>query len=240
MLEIKNLTKKYDSKIAVDSLSLTIADSTIYGFIGHNGAGKSTTIKSITGILEFDEGDIIFNDLSVKTNPIEFKKEIAYIPDMPTVYQYMKGIQYINFVADIYDVSQTDRKERVEKYADLFELTKALGDYTSSYSHGMQQKLSLIAALVHEPKLLILDEPFVGLDPKSSYNLKEIMKNLCDEGKIVFFSTHILEVAEKLCTHIGIIENGKMKINGKTEDVLKDKTLEDIALEGVLKTGDGT
>ena len=240
MLEIKNLTKKYDSKIAVDNLSLTIADSTIYGFIGHNGAGKSTTIKSITGILEFDEGDIIFNDLSVKTNPIEFKKEIAYIPDMPAVYQYMKGIQYINFVADIYDVSQTDRKERVEKYADLFELTKALGDYTSSYSHGMQQKLSLIAALVHEPKLLILDEPFVGLDPKSSYNLKEIMKNLCDEGKIVFFSTHILEVAEKLCTHIGIIENGKMKINGKTEDVLKDKTLEDIALEGVLKTGDGT
>ena len=240
MLEIKNLTKKYDSKIAVDNLSLTIADSTIYGFIGHNGAGKSTTIKSITGILEFDEGDIIFDDLSVKTNPIEFKKEIAYIPDMPAVYQYMKGIQYINFVADIYDVSQTDRKERVEKYADLFELTKALGDYTSSYSHGMQQKLSLIAALVHEPKLLILDEPFVGLDPKSSYNLKEIMKNLCDEGKIVFFSTHILEVAEKLCTHIGIIENGKMKINGKTEDVLKDKTLEDIALEGVLKTGDGT
>jgi len=240
VLEIKNLTKKYDSKIAVDNLSLTIADSTIYGFIGHNGAGKSTTIKSITGILEFDEGDIIFNDLSVKTNPIEFKKEIAYIPDMPAVYQYMKGIQYINFVADIYDVSQTDRKERVEKYADLFELTKALGDYTSSYSHGMQQKLSLIAALVHEPKLLILDEPFVGLDPKSSYNLKEIMKNLCDEGKIVFFSTHILEVAEKLCTHIGIIENGKMKINGKTEDVLKDKTLEDIALEGVLKTGDGT
>jgi len=240
VLEIKNLTKKYDSKIAVDNLSLTIADSTIYGFIGHNGAGKSTTIKSITGILEFDEGDIIFDDLSVKTNPIEFKKEIAYIPDMPAVYQYMKGIQYINFVADIYDVSQTDRKERVEKYADLFELTKALGDYTSSYSHGMQQKLSLIAALVHEPKLLILDEPFVGLDPKSSYNLKEIMKNLCDEGKIVFFSTHILEVAEKLCTHIGIIENGKMKINGKTEDVLKDKTLEDIALEGVLKTGDGT
>ncbi len=232
MLKIINYSKAYGQKTkAVDNLSLHIAKGDIFGFIGHNGAGKTTTIKSIAGILDFEEGDIFIDGKSIKNDSIECKKIIAYIPDNPDLYLFMNGIKYLNFIADIYDVSVKDREERIKKYADAFELTKDLGDPIASYSHGMRQKLALISALIHEPKLLLLDEPFVGLDPKASYTLKEIMKDMCQKGCAIFFSTHVLDVAEKLCNKIAIIKGGKLVTTGDMNEVKGDKSLENFFLE---------
>lgn len=229
MLSVKNFSKAYkEGKKVVDNISFQVNKGDIFGFIGHNGAGKTTTIKSIVGILEFSEGEITLDGLSIKENPIEYKKEIAYIPDNPDLYEALTGIQYLSFIADIYGVSKEKREEMIKKYGDAFDLTKSLGGLISSYSHGMKQKLAVISALIHKPKLLILDEPFVGLDPKASHTLKEIMKELCNEGHAIFFSTHVLEVAEKLCTKISIIKEGKIVAEGKTEDVIGDSSLEDI------------
>ena len=232
MIEIKNYTKIYNStKKAVDNISLTVNDGEIFGFIGHNGAGKTTTIKSIVGILEVEEGDILINSKSIKKEPIACKKEIAYIPDNPDLYETLTGISYINFVSDIYGVSKELREERIKKYAEKFEIMKNLGDGIASYSHGMKQKLAVISALVHEPKVLILDEPFVGLDPKAVFDLKEIMKEMCKEGTTIFFSTHILDVAEKLCDRVAIIKNGKIVKIGKMSEVKGDESLEEVFLE---------
>lgn len=233
MLQIKNLSKTYGGgkKKAVDNLSLDIEAGDIYGFIGHNGAGKTTTIKAVVGILDFDEGDIYIDGKSVKDYPLECKAITAYIPDTPELYPMLTGIQYLNFVSDIYGVSKEARQERIKKYGDLFELTKNLGDMISSYSHGMKQKLAIISALVHEPKLLVLDEPFVGLDPSASYTLKEIMKELCAKGGAIFFSTHVLEVAEKLCNKIAIIKNGQLISKGGIDEVKGDSSLEEVFLE---------
>ena len=219
MLRIENLTKKFGDKKAVDSLSLHIEPGEIYGFIGHNGAGKTTTIKSIVGILKFDEGEILVDGMSVKESPIECKKKIAYIPDNPDLYEFMTGISYLNFIADIYNVSSQDRTERIKKYGDLLELTDDLAQPISAYSHGMKQKLAIISAWIHNPKLIIMDEPFVGLDPKSSHILKEMMREHAKSGKTVFFSTHILEVAEKLCDRVGIINKGKLVFVGTFEEM---------------------
>ena len=219
MLRIENLTKKFGDKKAVDSLSLHIEPGEIYGFIGHNGAGKTTTIKSIVGILKFDEGEILVDGMSVKENPIECKKKIAYIPDNPDLYEFMTGISYLNFIADIYNVSSQDRTERIKKYGDLLELTDDLAQPISAYSHGMKQKLAIISAWIHNPKLIIMDEPFVGLDPKSSHILKEMMRDVCDKGGAIFFSTHVLEVAEKLCDKIVIIKNGQLIKSGTMEEM---------------------
>lgn len=231
MLRIENLTKKFGDKKAVDSLSLHIEPGEIYGFIGHNGAGKTTTIKSIVGILKFDEGEILVDGMSVKENPIECKKKIAYIPDNPDLYEFMTGISYLNFIADIYNVSSQDRTERIKKYGDLLELTDDLAQPISAYSHGMKQKLAIISAWVHNPKLIIMDEPFVGLDPKSSHILKEMMRDVCDKGGAIFFSTHVLEVAEKLCDKIAIIKNGQLIKSGTMEEVKGDESLEAVFLE---------
>lgn len=232
MLEIKNYTKIYKGeKKAVDNLSLKVKAGDIYGFIGPNGSGKTTTIKAIVGILDFNEGDILIDGTSIKDNPVLCKSKIAYIPDNPDVYEYLTGIGYLNFVADIYEIDQKTRKELIKKYADLFEITKNLGDLISTYSHGMKQKLAIISALIHKPKLLVLDEPFVGLDPKASYTLKEIMHELCKEGSAIFFSTHVLDVAEKLCNKVAIIKNGKLVIEGDIKKVIKDSSLESIFLE---------
>lgn len=231
MLRIENLTKKFGDKKAVDSLSLHIEPGEIYGFIGHNGAGKTTTIKSIVGILKFDEGEILVDGMSVKENPIECKKKIAYIPDNPDLYEFMTGISYLNFIADIYNVSSQDRTERIKKYGDLLELTDDLAQPISAYSHGMKQKLAIISAWIHNPKLIIMDEPFVGLDPKSSHILKEMMRDVCDKGGAIFFSTHVLEVAEKLCDKIAIIKNGKLIKSGTMEEVKGDESLEAVFLE---------
>lgn len=232
MLEIKNLTKTYfGGKAAVSNLTLTVEPGDIYGFIGHNGAGKTTTIKSIVGIHEFDSGEILINGISIKKNPISCKQIMAYIPDNPDLYDYLTGIQYLNFIADIYQISQKDRQERIQKEADDFEITPALGDLISSYSHGMKQKLALISALIHKPKLLVLDEPFVGLDPKASVLLKEKMKELCSEGSAIFFSTHVLDVAEKLCNKIAIISQGKLQLAGETSILTKEKSLEQVFME---------
>ncbi|MBS5523752.1 MAG: ABC transporter ATP-binding protein [Clostridiales bacterium] len=232
MLEIKNYTKIYKgNKVAVDHLNLTIEDGDIYGFIGHNGAGKTTTIKAVAGILDFEEGDILIDGKSIKTKPLECKEEMAYIPDNPDIYEYLTGIKYLNFIGDIYQVGKKEREERIKKYADMFEITKNLGDLISSYSHGMKQKLVLISALIHRPKLLILDEPFVGLDPKAALTLKNLMKELCQEGSAIFFSTHVLEVAQKLCNKIAIIKNGRLVISGDMETVLGDSSLEDVFME---------
>ncbi len=231
MLKIEHLTKKYDQFKAVDDLSLTIENGKIYGFIGHNGAGKTTTLKSVVGILPFDEGEIYIDGVSIKDNPLECKRKLAYIPDNPDLYEYLTGIQYLNFVADVYQVSKQDRQTRIKKYADMLELTGDLAQPVSAYSHGMKQKLAIIAAFIHEPKLIIMDEPFVGLDPKASHLLKGIMKEICDEGGAIFFSTHVLEVAEKLCDEIAIIKKGKLVVNGKTQDVIGDESLEDVFLE---------
>lgn len=229
MLRVKNFSKSYkEGKKVVDNISFQVNKGDIFAFIGHNGAGKTTTIKSIVGILEFSEGEITLDGLSIKENPIEYKKEIAYIPDNPDLYEALTGIQYLSFIADIYGVSKEKREEMIKKYGDAFDLTKSLGGLISSYSHGMKQKLAVISALIHKPKLLILDEPFVGLDPKASHTLKEIMKELCNDGHAIFFSTHVLEVAEKLCTKISIIKEGKIVAEGKTEDVIGDSSLEDI------------
>lgn len=235
MLSVKNFSKAYKKgKKVVDNISFDVNKGDIFGFIGHNGAGKTTTIKSIVGILEFSEGKITLDGLSIKENPIEYKKEIAYIPDNPDLYESLTGIQYLSFIADIYEVKKEERERMIKKYGDAFELTKSLGGLISSYSHGMKQKLAIISALIHKPKLLILDEPFVGLDPKASHTLKEIMKELCNEGHAIFFSTHVLEVAEKLCTKISIIKEGKIVAEGKTEDLIGDSSLEDIFM-GLIK-----
>ena len=230
MLEIKNLTKRYGDKKAVDDLSLTINAGEIYGFIGHNGAGKTTTLKSVVGILKFDEGDIIVDGISVKENPVAVKREIAYIPDNPDLYEFMSGIAFLNFVADIFDIKEPERSEKIKKYGDLFGLTADLAQPISAYSHGMKQKLAIIAALIHSPKLMIMDEPFVGLDPSAAHTLKELMRELCDNGGAIFFSTHVLEVAEKLCDKVAIIKDGKLIASGTMEEVKGDSSLETVFL----------
>ena len=231
MLKIEHLTKKYGEKKAVDDLSLHIRPGEIYGFIGHNGAGKTTTLKSCCGILQFDSGEIYVGGTSVREDPIGCKKEIAYIPDNPDLYEFMTGIRYLNFVADIFGVGSAERKERIRRFADAFELTADLGQPISSYSHGMKQKLAIISALVHQPKLIIMDEPFVGLDPKASHLLKSMMRELCDEGSAIFFSTHVLEVAEKLCDKVAIIKAGKLVKSGMMDEVRGDTSLEDVFME---------
>ncbi len=232
MLKVKNYSKSYvKGKKVVDNISLEVKNGDIFGFVGHNGAGKTTTIKSIVGILDFEEGDILINGISINEDPIKCKKIIAYIPDNPDLYEHLTGIGYLNFIADVYEVSKDKREELVKKYSDLFEITNSLGDLISSYSHGMKQKLAIISALIHDPKLYIFDEPFVGLDPKATHSLKEIMKEKCDEGCAFFFSTHILEVAEKLCNKVAIIKNGKLVVSGDMKEVVKDKSLEDIFME---------
>ncbi len=231
MLKIENLTKTYGQKKAVDNLSLEIENGHIYGFIGHNGAGKTTTLKSIAGIMEFDQGDFYIDNKSIKEEPLACKKVMAYIPDNPDLYEYLTGIKYLNFIADVYGVSQAERTDRIKKYGDMFELTDSLGEPISAYSHGMKQKLAVISALIHEPKLIIMDEPFVGLDPKASHLLKGLMRDLCDRGGAIFFSTHVLEVAEKLCDKIAIIKAGKLVVSGNTQDVIGDDSLEEVFLE---------
>ena len=231
MLKIEHLTKTYGSKTAVDDLSLHIAPGEIYGFIGHNGAGKTTTLKSIAGILQFDNGEITIDGRSIKTDPIGCKERLAYIPDNPDLYDFMTGIRYLNFIADIFRVPAAERQERIRKYADLFELTKDLAQPISAYSHGMKQKLALISALIHNPKLIIMDEPFVGLDPKASHLLKEMMREHCDNGGAIFFSTHVLEVAEKLCDKVAIIKQGRLIRSGTMEEVKGDDSLEEVFLE---------
>ena len=231
MLKIEHLTKIYGEKRAVDDLSLHIQPGEIYGFIGHNGAGKTTTLKACCGILNFEEGEIFVGGESVKKNPLACKKKIAYIPDNPELYGFMKGIQYLHFVGDIYEVPTDVRQARIRKYADAFELTEALAQPISTYSHGMKQKLAVISALLHEPKLVIMDEPFVGLDPKAAHTLKEMMREICDRGGAIFFSTHVLEVAEKLCDKIAIIKNGKLIKAGTMDEVKGDTTLENTFLE---------
>lgn len=231
MLRIEHLTKIYGEKAAVDNLSLHIRPGEIYGFIGHNGAGKTTTIKSCCGILQFDEGEIFIDGANLKDEPLKCKQKLAYIPDNPDLYDYMTGIQFLNFVADIFGVNGEIRQERIRKYADMFELTDDLGQMISAYSHGMKQKLALISALLHDPKLIIMDEPFVGLDPKASHLLKSTMRELCDNGAAIFFSTHVLEVAEKLCDKVAIIKEGKLIKSGEMEEVIGDISLEDVFLE---------
>ncbi|MBS5925453.1 MAG: ABC transporter ATP-binding protein [Clostridium sp.] len=232
MLKINNFSKIYKgNKRAVDNISLEVKEGEIFGFIGHNGAGKTTTIKSIVGINEFDEGDILINGISIKDNPIECKKIMAYIPDNPDLYESLTAIQYLNFVADVYGVSEAQREELIKKYGDAFEITNNLGSLISSYSHGMKQKLAIISALIHKPKLLVLDEPFVGLDPKASHTLKGIMKEMCEEGTCIFFSSHVLEVVEKLCGRIAIIKDGKIAAYGTVEEVKGTSSLEDVFME---------
>ncbi len=231
MLKIEHLTKTFGDKKAVDDLSLHIAPGEIYGFIGHNGAGKTTTLKSCTGILNFDEGEIFIKGMSIRENPLECKKLLAYIPDNPDLYDYMSGVKFLNFIADVFAVPTAQRRERIDKYAELFEIKGSLGDSIQSYSHGMKQKLAIISALIHSPELVILDEPFVGLDPKSAFTLKQIMREICDNGGAIFFSTHVLEVAEKLCDKIAIIKNGKLIRSGTMEEVKGDSSLESVFLE---------
>lgn len=231
MLKINNLTKIFGDKKAVDNLTLHINPGEIYGFIGHNGAGKTTTIKCCCGILQFDQGEIYIDGMSVKDNPLGCKQKIAYIPDNPDLYDFMTGIQFLNFVADVFGVSSDARDSRIQKYADMFEITGDLAQPISAYSHGMKQKLAIISALIHEPKLIIMDEPFVGLDPKASHLLKETMREMCDKGAAIFFSTHVLEVAEKLCDKVAIIKGGKLIRSGTMEEVKGDTSLEDVFLE---------
>ena len=231
MLNIEHLTKTYGEKKAVDNLSLHIAPGEIYGFIGHNGAGKTTTLKSVVGILQFDAGEITIDGISIKENPLECKRRFAYIPDNPDLYDYMTGIKYLNFIADIFGVGANERQARIRKYADAFELTADLAQPIAAYSHGMKQKLAIIAAWLHEPKLILMDEPFVGLDPKASHLLKKMMRQVCNEGGAIFFSTHVLEVAEKLCDKVAIIKNGKLIRSGTMEEVKGDESLEDVFLE---------
>ena len=231
MLKIENLTVKYGEKVAVDNLSLHILKGEIYGFIGHNGAGKTSTIKAATGILEFTDGEIYVDGISMKLDPITCKKNIAYIPDNPDLYEYMTGLQYLNFIADIFGVSTALRKERTEKYSAAFEIQNDLTSGINSYSHGMKQKLAVISALIHDPKLIIMDEPFVGLDPKAAFTLKEIMREHCENGGAIFFSTHVLDVAEKLCDKIAIIKSGKLIKCGAMEEVRGDESLESVFLE---------
>lgn len=231
MLKIEHLTKQYGEKKAVDDLSLHIKRGEIYGFIGHNGAGKTTTLKSIVGILQFDAGEIRIDGESIEKAPLECKKKIAYIPDNPDLYEFMTGIKYLHFIADVFEVDEKTRQERIRKYADLFEITSDLAQPIASYSHGMKQKLAIISAWIHKPKLILMDEPFVGLDPKASHLLKGLMREVCDEGGAIFFSTHVLEVAEKLCDKVAIIKNGKLIRSGTMEEVKGDDSLEEVFLE---------
>lgn len=232
MLKINNLTKIYKGgKKGVTDISIHVKAGDIYGFIGHNGAGKTTTIKSVVGIHDFDEGEILINGISVKAEPMKCKSIIAYIPDNPDLYEYLTGIQYLNFIADFYGVSADERKERIGNEGEAFEITGALGDLISSYSHGMKQKLAIIGALIHKPKLLILDEPFVGLDPKATLTLKNKMHELCNEGSAVFFSTHVLDVAEKLCNKVAIVQQGRLIASGNTADITAGTSLEEVFME---------
>lgn len=231
MLKIEHLTKQYGEKKAVDDLSLHIQPGEIYGFIGHNGAGKTTTLKSVVGILQFEQGEITIDGHSIRTEPLVCKKELAYIPDNPDLYDFMTGIKYLNFIADVFGVDEKIRQERIHKYADLFELTADLGQPIAAYSHGMKQKLAIISAWLHDPKLIIMDEPFVGLDPKASHLLKGMMREVCDNGGAIFFSTHVLEVAEKLCDKVAIIKGGKLIRSGTMEEVKGDDSLEEVFLE---------
>lgn len=239
MLTIKNLTKTYKGgKTAVKDLSLSVKPGDIYGFIGHNGAGKTSTIKCVVGIQDFEEGEITIDGVSIKENPMYCKESLAYIPDNPDLYEYLTGIQYLNFVADIFHLSQKDREERIKREAEAFEITEALGDLISSYSHGMKQKLAIIGALIHRPKLLILDEPFVGLDPKATLVLKNRMHAMCEEGTAIFFSTHVLDVAEKLCNKVAIIKGGELIAAGDTKELVQGESLESVFMEvvGNVKT----
>lgn len=232
ILEIKNFSKAYSSgKKAADNVNLSIEAGDIFGFIGHNGAGKSTTIRSAVGVLEFEEGDIFIDGHSVKTEPMECKKVTAYIPDNPDLYEHLTGIQYLNFIADVFGIDAKTREERIKRFGDEFEITSALGDMISSYSHGMKQKVAIISALIHEPKLLVLDEPFVGLDPKATLTLKNIMHEMCANGSAVFFSTHVLDVAQKLCNKIAIIKQGKIVASGNMDDLIGDQSLEEVFME---------
>ena len=231
MLNIEHLTKAYGEKKAVDDLSLHIVPGEIYGFIGHNGAGKTTTLKSVAGILQFDEGEITIDGISIKENPLECKRRFAYIPDNPDLYDYMTGIKYLNFIADIFGVGAGERQERIRKYADAFELTADLAQPIAAYSHGMKQKLAIISAWLHEPKLILMDEPFVGLDPKAAHLLKEMMREMCDECGAIFCSTTVLEVAEKRCDKVAIIKAGRLIRSGTMEEVKGDESLEDVFLE---------
>ena len=231
MLKIDQLTKRFGDRVAVDDLSLHIAPGEIYGFIGHNGAGKTTTLKSVVGILRFDEGEISICGSSIKTDPIACKKQIAYIPDNPDLYEFMTGIRYLNFIADIFGVPSDVRQERIRRFSQIFALTNDLAQPISAYSHGMKQKLAIISAWIHEPKLIIMDEPFVGLDPVAAHSLKLMMRELCDNGGAIFFSTHVLEVAEKLCDKIAIIKDGRLIRSGTMEEVRGDKSLENVFLE---------
>lgn len=231
MLRIENLTKTYGEKRAVDNLSLHIAPGEIYGFIGHNGAGKTTTLKAVVGILQFDKGEVFIKGESIRKIPLACKQKIAYIPDNPDLYEFMTGIKFLNFIADIFGVPEEKRQERIRKYADLFEMTENLAQPIASYSHGMKQKLAIISAWIHEPKLIIMDEPFVGLDPKAAHILKQMMREICDEGGAIFFSTHVLEVAEKLCDKVAIIRNGQLIQSGTMQEVKGDDSLEEVFLE---------
>ena len=232
ILEIKGYTKVYgEGKKAADNVSLTVESGDIYGFIGHNGAGKSTTIRAVVGVLDFSEGDIFIDGHSVKDEPLECKKITAYIPDNPDLYENLTALQYLNFIADVFDIDEAKRKELIKKYGDMFEITDSYGDLISSYSHGMKQKLAIISALIHEPKLIVMDEPFVGLDPKASYTLKQIMHEMCDKGAAIFFSTHVLDVAQKLCNKVAIIKQGKIIDSGDMEDMIGNQSLEEVFLE---------
>ena len=231
MLNIQHFTKTYGEKKAVDDLSLHIAPGEIYGFIGHNGAGKTTTLKAAVGILQFDAGDIFIGGRSIRTDPLGCKRQLAYIPDNPDLYDFMSGIQYLNFIADIFGIPAAERWARIEPLADAFELTGDLGQPVSAYSHGMKQKLAIIAAWIHDPKLILMDEPFVGLDPKAAHRLKGMMRAVCDGGGAIFFSTHVLEVAEKLCDKVAIIRGGRLIRSGTMEEVKGDDSLEDVFLE---------
>jgi len=231
MLRIENLTKRYGEKAAVDALSLQIAPGEICAFIGHNGAGKTTTIKACCGILDYDEGEVYINGISVKNEPLRCKTLLAYIPDNPDLYEFMSGIKYLNFVADVFKVGKKEREERIALYADTFGLTEDLAQPISAYSHGMKQKLAIISAWLHEPRLIIMDEPFVGLDPVAAHSLKKMMREHCDRGGAIFFSTHVLEVAEKLCDRVAIIKSGKLVVSGSMEEVKGDTSLEEVFLE---------
>jgi ABC-2 type transport system ATP-binding protein len=231
MLDIQHLTKTYGEKKAVDDLTLHIAPGEIYGFIGHNGAGKTTTLKAAVGILQFDSGEITVGGRSIRTDPLGCKRQLAYIPDNPDLYDYMTGIKYLSFIADVFGVNTATRQARIREYAELFELTGDLAQPIAAYSHGMKQKLSIIAAWLHDPKLIIMDEPFVGLDPKASHLLKTMMRQVCDDGGAIFFSTHVLEVAEKLCDKVAIIKSGRLIRSGTMEEVKGDDSLEDVFLE---------
>jgi ABC-2 type transport system ATP-binding protein len=234
ILEIKNFSKTYTGgKEAVDDLTLSVQPGDIYGFIGHNGAGKSTTIHAIVGVMDFKDGEILIDGHSIKKEPVLCKSITAYIPDNPDLYDYITGIQYLNYIGDMYKVPSKEREKRIKKYSDLFDMTENLGNLISSYSHGMKQKVTIIGAFIHNPRLLVLDEPFVGLDPTASFHLKNIMKDLCENGSAIFFSTHVLEVAEKLCNKIAIIKSGKLITSGIMEDVQGDKSLESVFLEVV-------